>query len=45
MTIVLTGVDLWVEQFLDVVNREQMLAVHRDDDSIPYLRDENPSAA
>ena len=38
---VLPGVDLVVEQPLDVVDGEQMLAVHRNDDGVPDLRHEN----
>ena len=38
---VLAGVDLVVEQPLDVVDGEQVLAVHRDNDGVPNLRYEH----
>ena len=38
---VLLGRDLVVQQPLDVIDREQVLAVHRDDDGVPDLRDED----
>ena len=38
---VLLGRDLVVQEPLDVVDREQVLAVHRDDDGVPDLRDED----
>ena len=34
-------VDLVIEELLDVVDREQVFAVHRDDDSVPDLRDKD----
>lgn len=33
--------NLVVQEALDVVDREKVLAVHRDDDGVPHLRDEN----
>ena len=35
------GVDLVVQQLLDVLDREQVLAVHRDDDRVPDLGDKD----
>jgi len=36
-----TSINLMVEQFLDVVDGQEMLTVHGDDDSVPNLRDED----
>ena len=35
---VLSDINLVVEELLDVFDRQEMLAVHRDDDSVPDLR-------
>jgi len=36
-----TSVYLMVEETLDVMDREEMFAIHRDDDSVPDLGNEN----
>jgi len=36
-----TCIDLVVEQFLDVIDGEEMFPVHGDDDGIPNLRDQD----
>ena len=36
-----TSINLMVEQFLDMVDGQEMLTVHGDDDSVPNLRDED----
>ena len=38
---VLSDVDLVVQKLLHMLDGEEVLAVHRDDDSVPYLRDED----
>lgn len=38
---ILLGRDLMVEESLDVVDREEVLAVHGDDNGVPDLRDED----
>lgn len=36
-----SSIDLMIEQFLYVVDREQVLTIHGDNDGIPNLRDEH----
>ena len=36
-TTTIRGIDLMIEELLHVVNRQQVLAIHGDDDGVPYL--------